>query len=291
MTPTEYYLTYFNSPTPPVLGYHLSQMWEQFEPIERRCISYLNDSYSDWRQCLMSTEEDKKRTFLQEFSLSVNITFDYFLHFLLEELSDEDELSSSLKILKGLNQDGYVENPDFRSGHERNLTEGINQIGGKSGGTEQDAFEIACYFFTLAFNYLSSPGREVEYNNAMLEAFEHIGEFRGWYSYKRKLEKQAKRQKDAKKAANVKSDKDFGPQKAEVTRQLKEDIRNNNICYKTQKALHEALAEHLDDYCKENNLKESADTVALIKGWARQGDFKKLFDEVYNASKENMSKN
>lgn len=37
-------------------------------------------------------------------------------------------------------------------------------------------FESACYFFTLAYHYLSEYGREQEYYNALLEAFGHLGE-------------------------------------------------------------------------------------------------------------------
>jgi hypothetical protein len=85
-----------------------------------------------------------------------------------------------------------VENPDFTSLHVKGLRKGLDTVNELLNTNGMDRFEAASYFFTLAFHYLSELGREVEKSNAMFEAFEQLGEIRGWCSNVQSIESMLK---------------------------------------------------------------------------------------------------
>lgn len=209
------------------------------------------------------------------------------MRFLLEDLSEEDEIEAGLSYLKKLNDQEPVENPDFTSLHVKGLRKGLDTANELLNTNGMDKFEAASYFFTLAFHYLSEPGREVEKSNAMFEAFEQLGEFRGWCSNVQSLESALKKREDAKNAANVKAEKSFGAHKKEVIRILEEEILPDPDSFKlkTATALHNVLGRRLDEFITANSLNESADSASMIKGWAREGGFKELFDKALSACK------
>lgn len=210
------------------------------------------------------------------------------MRFLLEYLSEEDEIEAGLAGLKKLNAKKPIEAPDFTSLHIKGLRKGLDRVNELHNSSGMDRFEAASYFFTLAFHYLSEIGREAEYFNAMFEAFEQLGEFRGWCSNVKTLESALKKQEDTKKAATVKAERNFGTHKKEVTRILEEDILANPSAFKlkTASALHNELGQRLDKFIEAKNLNESADSASMIKGWARNGKFKELFNKVLSACKE-----
>lgn len=285
-TPTDHYLSYFSQLVPPLPDRFLNEHWIRFKPTEQRLITYLNESYPEWlRFVSLRINADPGRqgvTFLQNFSVGAQHSFDSFLRFLLEDLSDEDDLSTGLSILKKLNNEGAVEKPDMTPLHIQGLRKGIDTVLNQLKPEEIDKFEAACYFFTLAFHYLSEQGREEEYYNAMFEAAVLLGEFRGWCSNIQELELALKRHEHAKNAGFAKAEKNFGQHMQEVTRILKEEILPNpgSVNIKTASALHDELGQRLSIFVANNHLIESVDPARMIKGWARQGEFKDLFKEV-----------
>ncbi|MBW9402527.1 hypothetical protein FHC51_22465 [Leclercia sp. EC_58] len=285
-TPTDYYLEHFNKPTQPVPGGFLNDHWINFSSSEQRLVSYLNDSYPDWIHHITlrknSEKERRPTTILQNYVVGTQCNFDAFMRFLLEDLSEEDEIEAGLGYLKKLNDQEPVEDPDFTSLHVKGLRKGLDTVNELLNTNGMDRFEAASYFFTLSFHYLSEMGREAEQSNAMFEAFEQLGEFRGWCSNVQALESALKKHEDAKKAANVKAEKSFGAHKREVTRILEEEIlpNPNSFKLKTATALHNELGMRLDEFIAANSLNESANSVSMIKGWARCGDFKELFDRT-----------
>ncbi|KFD25301.1 hypothetical protein [Yokenella regensburgei] len=290
-TPTDYYLEHFNKPTQPVPGSFLNDHWINFSSSEQRLVSYLNDSYHDWiHHITLRKNSEKERcptTILQNYVVSTQCNFDSFMRFLLEDLSEEDEIEAGLGYLKKLNDQAPVEDPDFTSLHVKGLRKGLDTVNELLNTNGMDRFEAASYFFTLAFHYLSEMGREAEKSNAMFEAFEQLGEFRGWCSNVQTLESALKKHRDAKKAGNAKAEKNFGSHKREVTRILKEEILPNPYTYKlkTATALHNLLGRRLDEFITANSLNESANSASMIKGWARMGEFKELFDKALSACK------
>lgn len=290
-TPTDYYLEHFNKPTPPVPSSFLGDHWLSFSSSEQRLVSYLNDSYPDWMYHITLRKNSEKErhpaTILQNYVVSTQCDFDAFIRFLLEDLSEEDEIEAGLVYLKKLNDLKSVEDPDFTSLHVKGLRKGLDTVNELLNTNGMDRFEAASYFFTLAFHYLSEIGREAEKSNAMFEAFEQLGEFRGWCSNVQILESALKKHKDVKKAANVKAEKSFGAHKREVIRILEEEIlpNPNSFKLKTATALHNVLGWRLDEFITANSLNKSADSASMIKGWAREGEFKELFDKALSACK------
>ncbi|ESM78247.1 hypothetical protein L388_00341 [Klebsiella oxytoca MGH 42] len=292
-TPTDYYLEHFNKPTQPVPGGFLNDHWINFSSSEQRLVSYLNDSYPDWIHHITlrknSEKERRPTTILQNYVVSTQCNFDSFMRFLLEDLSEEDEIEAGLGYLKKLNDQDPVEGPDLTSLHVKGLRKGLVTVNQLLNTNGMDRFEAASYFFTLAFHYLSEMGREAEKSNVMFEAFEQLGEFRGWCSNVQALESALKKREDAKNAANVKAAKNFGAHKKEVIRILEEEILldPNSYKLKTATALHNVLGGRLDEFITANSLNESADSANMIKGWARgDGEFKELFDKALSACKE-----
>jgi hypothetical protein len=290
-SPTDHYLNYFNQFLPPVQGRFLNENWNRFSPTEQRLITYLNESYPSWLRYVSSRiniePKQTKTTFLQNFSISTQHNFDSFLRFLLEDLSDEEDLEEGVVILKKLNNQEAVENPNMTSLHIQGLRKGIDIVLSQMKPEGIDKFEAACYFFTLAFCYLSEPGNEYEYYNAMFEAAELLGEFRGWCSNVQELELALKKHENAKNAGFAKAEKSFGQHKIEVMRILKEEILKNpgSVNVKTATALHDVLGQRLNMFIAEHHLTKSVDSARMIKGWAREGEFRKLFNEVLASCK------
>jgi hypothetical protein len=72
---------------------------------------------------------------------------------------------------------------------------------------------------------------------------------------------------------------------------LEEEILRdpNSFKLKTATALHNVLGRRLDEFITANSLNESADSANMIKGWAREGGFKELFDKALSACKRQQN--
>lgn len=285
-TPTAHYMDLFNQVTKPVSGEFISMHWIDFTPTEQRLLSYLSDSYPEWRSYITRRVEVNRKLYpatpLQSFVVTSQHNFSAFMRYLLEDLSDEDDLQEGADLLTKVNNHSELTANDLASPHVRGLTKGLDTVEGMPESDGADKFETACYLFTLAYHYLSEQGREQEYYNATSEAFKNLGEFRGWSSNVKELESALKKYKDTKNAGHTKAEKNFGRHKREVIRILEEDISPapGSVQVKTATALHEELGRRLDIFIAENSLKESTDSARMIKGWAREGEFKELFNNV-----------
>ncbi|WP_370611560.1 hypothetical protein [Klebsiella aerogenes] len=292
-TPTNHYLDYFRKMTPLVPGPFLEDEWEKFKPTERRIIHELNEAYPDWLECISQRIEGEVKdgnshrvgTFLQNFALTTWHCFDSFLRFVLNDLSDEDDLENGLRILHELNAKGEVEDPDFASPHERGLRKGLDTVLSQLNPEGMDKFESACYIFTLAYHYLSAVGDENRHDNALLEAAAHLGEFRGWYSNVQDVKRVLSTRENAQKAAKAKADGEFGAHKKEIMRIMCDEkevelLHGEQSGSKAQYANHwyRVLGARLDQYAEQEGLNESKDSVNLIKGWVRKDpEFEDIF--------------
>lgn len=80
------------------------------------------------------------------------------------------------------------------------ISEGLDRIKDVKKYQPADAFEASCYFFLIAYHYLRDESTREEYQNALSEALEHQGEFRGWAAamlYKNELYEKFERKNKA----------------------------------------------------------------------------------------------
>lgn len=84
------------------------------------------------------------------------------MRYLLEDLSDEDDLQEGAGLLTKINNHSKLTANDLASPYVRGLTKGLDTVEGMPESNGADKFESACYLFTLAYNYLSEHGREQE---------------------------------------------------------------------------------------------------------------------------------
>lgn len=287
--PTRYYLDSFNQITLPVPGEFINDSWKEFSPLEQRFISHLSASYVDWKRYINQTVGHRKNTSpatrLQSHVCSRDMNFDSFIKWLLEDLSEQVEPDEEFIMITD------KESPDYGkmliTGYEQTeLEAGIDLLKSGMKPLYAGTFEASCYFFALAFHYLrEDDDRKFEYDNAMLEASELLGEFRGWYTAAYELEIKERDQKNKKSGGDSKAEKEFGAHRREVLRILEEMLVQNEP-FEKKSVLIKEISSRLDLYVKENNLKgadltKSKDTSDMIKNWSyRNKDIKKAFEEV-----------
>lgn len=303
LSPTEYYMNYFGQETVRVSGRTITKRWKNLNPTEKRFIYYLNESYPDWEQYtidrLCSKDVTETMTYLQcivcyqlqslkegrkENDANVPDVFDQFFRILLSDLPPpvhHDDLSTFESNLEFADSRLVKLPPD-----KVTIEWSIDALRKSASFSHADSFELACYFFAIAFLVLRDRENSSEYEHAMLEAFIHLGEFRGWFAADYESKIKYRDQENKKSGGDAKAKQEFGPHKEKVIRIMNEELLPLGRIFKTKSELISLLTERLNEHIKEKGLKESKDTFNLIKGWSiRNADIKKKFDELMSHKK------
>ncbi|TDN50232.1 hypothetical protein EC843_106152 [Buttiauxella sp. JUb87] len=252
-SPTHYYIREFGHlpglSTFILNGDFLQEVWGDFTQPEKRFIAHLYEQYYVWRYFLLNIRKrDNKSTCitpLQQAAFENHWDANDFFSYLLEELTTFEQISEGLDRIK--NFEKYQ---------------------------PADAFEASCYFFLIAYHYLKDESTRMEYQNALSEALEHQGEFRGWAAamlYKNELYEKFE-----------KKDKDLGIFKLKATSLLEEwYINSGSGIFKSDTEVQSRLNEEL---LKLNNeiMSGREDFSTSIKNWydAKNPDFKTLIKRL-----------
>lgn len=302
-TPTEHYMYYFGQETEQVAGRAFAKGWKNLKPAEKRFVYYLNESYPDWEQYTTDkflTEDDPATmTYLQhvvcyilkplkarrkEDGISVPDVFDQFFRFLLSDMPPpvhHDDLSTLESNLEFADYN-LTKLPPENDTIERS----IDELMKSASFSYADSFELSCYFFAIAFLVLRERESSDEYENAMLEAFMHLGEFRAWHSVNQSMRKKEKISAERQNAATAKNEKRFGIYKAEVIRILNKDLPKEPGSFKTQALLIDTLDDLLSGFAKEKQVEYNC-SPELIKGWARNNkEIKLAFNKLFPNRKD-----
>lgn len=302
-SPTEYYMYYFSQETERVGGKEIKKIWKSLNPIEKRFIYYLNDAYPDWEQYtidrLCSEDITGTMTYLQyvvckklkllkqhrrEKDVNAPDIFDHFFRILLSDLPPpipHDELSTFESNLEFADLKLTKLPSDFAT-----IEWSIDALRKSDCFSHADSFELACYFFAIAFLVLRERESLSEYEHAMLEAFMHLGEFRAWCTAEYELKIKFRDHQNKKNGGDSKAEKEFGPHKKEVIRIMDEEVLQQGLIFKTKSDLITLLTDRLNKYIEECGLKKSKDTFNMIKGWSiRNDNIKKKFNELMSHKK------
>ncbi|MCW1830215.1 hypothetical protein OLZ31_25825 [Enterobacter asburiae] len=225
----------------------LSEYWETFRLTEQRFIAHLYEQYPVWKYYLLIIRKRSKKTVcvtnLQQAVIDNNWNVDDFFSYLIEDINSLDEISEGLDIIK-----------DFKTYQSA------------------DAFEASCYFFILAHKYLCFDDFKLEYHNAICEALEHQGEFKGWAA--------AMLYKNEAYEKFFKKDKGLGIFKFYAFKFLEEAYINGDK-YKTDVEVQGKLNDFLRGVSEEKNT-GPVDFSVKIKNWydAKDSDLKKLIKRL-----------
>ena len=158
-SPTDFYIREFAT-EPGLLalilnGGFLKEEWKNFCRHEKRFIARLYEQYYVWRYFLLEIRSRSKTstsiTPLQRITIESKWDANDFFSYLLEEIITLEKIS-----------------------------EGLDHIKDRKRYQPADAFEASCYFFLIAYHHLRDESTRDQYQNALAEALEHQGEFRGW---------------------------------------------------------------------------------------------------------------
>ncbi|BBR19306.1 MULTISPECIES: hypothetical protein [Enterobacteriaceae] len=252
-SPTDFYIREFGLhpglSTLLLNGAFLKEVWGDFTLAEKRFIAHMYEQYYVWRYFLLNIRKrDNKSTCitpLQQAAFENQWDANGFFSYLLEKLTTLEQIS-----------------------------EGLDRIKSFEKYQPADAFEASCYFFLIAYHCLKNESTRLEYQNALSEALEHQGEFRGWAAamlYKNELyEKFEKR------------DKDLGIFKLKAMWLLEEwYINSGGGMFKSDTEVQSRLNEEL---LKLNNeiMSGREDFSSSIKNWydAKNPDFKTLIKRL-----------
>lgn len=253
-SPTDFYLREFSLQTGLstllLNAGFLKEKWESFTLTERRFITHLYEQYYVWRHFLLNIRKQTKNstaiTPLQREVIEYEWNADGFFSYLVEEVKTLEQISEGINIIK-----------DFKRTQPA------------------DSFEASCYFFLLAYHFLKDGDTRSEYHNAMCEALEHQGEFRGWAAamlYKNELYSKFERK-----------DKELGQFKLLAHVLLEEwFISAEKFSFKTDTEVQAKLNDELIKF-NESTIKSGRDDfIGSIKNWydAKDGYFKAMIKRL-----------
>lgn len=253
-SPTDFYLRELSFQpgllTVSLHGGFLKEEWGSFTLVERRFITHLYEQYYVWRHFLLNIRKKNKKTTimtpLQKEVIESEWDADEFFSYIVEEIITLEQISEGLDIIK-----------DFKHAQPA------------------DSFEASCYFFLLAYHFLKGKDTIDEYQNALCEALEHQGEFRGWAAamlYKYDLYIKFERK-----------DKDLGPFKAFAYMLLEERFFSpSGESFKTDTEVQLRLNDELIKYNQKEIRTDRDDFLGSIKNWydAKDGIFKALIKRL-----------
>lgn len=253
-SPTDFYLREFSFQpgllTVSLYDGFLKEEWGSFTFIERRFITHLYDQYYVWRHFLLNIRKKNKNstitTPLQKEVIESKWDADEFFSYLVEDIITLEQISEGLDIIK-----------DFKKAQPA------------------DSFEASCYFFLLAYHFLKDEDTRDEYQNAMCEALEHQGEFRGWATamlYKNELYSKFERK-----------DKDLGPFKTFAYVLLEQwFISPVDYVFKTDTEVQARLNDELTKHNQNIVKSDREDFLGSIKNWydAKDGTFKNMIKRL-----------
>lgn len=261
-SPTDFYLRELSFQpgllTVSLHGGFLKEEWGSFTLVERRFITHLYEQYYVWRHFLLNIRKKNKKsaviTPLQKEVIESEWDADEFFSYLVEEIITLEQISEGLDIVK-----------DFKQAQPA------------------DSFEASCYFFLLAYHFLKGEDTRDEYQNALCEALEHQGEFRGWAAamlYKYDLYSKFERK-----------DKDLGPFKAFAYMLLEERFFSpSGELFKTDTEVQLRLNDELIKYNQKEIKIDRDDFLGSIKNWydAKDGIFKTLIKRLVHKQQPPM---